>query len=106
MTDFFRITGTDPYSGYQYLGRYSPVSIAFNDWVDTSTVRNAISFSPTVSVNIGYYFSGSGATVSFYPNPAFPANTTYTVNVKSSLRSASGDTLSSPYSFGFTTAQY
>jgi hypothetical protein len=105
MTDYFQLTSAYPSNGSTYVSRYNQISLSFNDAVDTSSVRKAVSISPAVSGTFGYYGGTGYGTVTFSPTLSYAANTAYTVMVKTSLRSTSGDTMAFPYVFGFTTGQ-
>ncbi len=100
-TDQFQITYTYPTSGEIDVYRYNALQVAFNARIDTASIRPAFHISPPV----GGTFSFGDSYILFYPYPSLAPLTTYTVTVDSTVRTQSGRTLGSPYTFSFKTGQ-
>ncbi|MBI4811486.1 MAG: Ig-like domain-containing protein, partial [Ignavibacteriales bacterium] len=96
----FKVTYTYPQNGQQTVYTGENISVIFSGYIDTSTVSNAFSITPFV--NGTFNFHETYFWFSKYQN--FLPNTTYTVTIKSSIRSMLGDTLAAPYVFSFKTA--
>ena len=102
-TGQFRLSSTSPADGEQGVYRYPIVSIRFTGRLDSATIPQAFSISPPVD---GTFADGSSPdAVIFRPGLRLLANTTYTVEIDSSIRSVSGYRIGSPYSFTFTTGK-
>ncbi|MBA4313640.1 MAG: hypothetical protein C0417_13530 [Chlorobiaceae bacterium] len=96
----FKITNTYPWNGQQNVYQWENISASFSNYIDTSSVRSAFSISPQVEGMFTYY------NMQFYFDPyqSLLANTTYTVTIRSSIRSITGDTLATPHTFSFKTS--
>lgn len=103
-TDAFRVRDTYPANGSTNVYLNPTVYIHLSGPVDTSTVRPAVSISPSAAVN--YVLNQGAVYFSFFPTYGFLANTRYTVTISTSLRSMTGSPLAAPYSFSFTTAPF
>lgn len=97
----FQLSYTYPYNGEQNVNRNSSVCCNFTTSLDTSTIRQNFNITPAVSGNFNYFSSNIG--YCFSPTGGLTQNTTYTVTISTGLRSKTGDNLSSPYTFSFTT---
>ncbi|MDP2208931.1 MAG: Ig-like domain-containing protein [Bacteroidota bacterium] len=97
----FQLSYTYPYNGEQNVNRNSSVCCNFTTSLDTSTIRQNFNMTPAVSGTFNYYSNNIG--YCFNPTGGLDQNTTYTVTISTGLRSKTGDNLSSPYVFSFTT---
>ncbi|HLX12193.1 MAG TPA: Ig-like domain-containing protein [Bacteroidota bacterium] len=75
-----------------------PIDFYFNGNIDTASILSAFSISPNVH---GAFNFSSG--IIFIANPAFSANTSYTVSISTVVKSSRGYHLAQPYTFSFTT---
>lgn len=100
-TDRFRVSNTFPSPGSIDVYRYSTMEIDFNGKIDTASGRSAFHISPSVGGTL-YTFERY---LLFYPSPAMDPLTKFTVTIDSTLRTRSGYTLGTPYTFSFTTGQ-
>jgi hypothetical protein len=101
----FGVSLTSPSDGATNVNpNRNTIYIGFNGPVDTSTVRLAFNISPPVDGALEMYAYGN----SIYYNTAsgFTPQTTYTVSLSTSLTSADGTPLQSPYHFSFTTLPF
>jgi hypothetical protein len=95
----FRVTSTYPWDGQQYVNRSENITAFFSAYIDTSSVRNAVTISPPVNGMFDIY----NTQFIFDPYQSLLPDTTYTVTIRSSMRSRAGDTLATPYLFSFKT---
>ncbi|MBS4029327.1 MAG: Ig-like domain-containing protein [Ignavibacteriales bacterium] len=98
----FQIRSTYPSNGDNNVSIYNGIHVSFNDNIDTGSVRNAFSISPTVAGQFVAYYGS----FSFNPDSLFLENTQYSVTISSALKSKNGIHLPSAYSFTFTTAGF
>ncbi len=106
---FFSITPFQSVSAYPYDGatgvnRLTSISINTNLPIDSTTVKNAFSISPSVSGTFTMYPGMTSPAFMFTPGTQLQANTKYTVTVSNSLSSLYGDLMTTPYIFTFTTS--
>lgn len=99
----FRVSSTSPANGSIGFSRYAQILFTLTGPVDTGTVRNAMSISPLVA---GNFVSAQGKSyIRFLLNGPLDPLTEYTLRVSTSLKSASGKTLASPFVLTFTTTE-
>ncbi len=100
----FSVTGTNPPGNATGVALSVVPEIIFSAPVDTGSVRGAFSILPQADGDFQLY---QNATY-FYFSPHHPLtpNTTYTIALSTSLKSAEGSNLLSPYSFSFTTGGF
>lgn len=81
------------------------ISFTFNGFIDTSSVRSAISISPSLSFNLSFPADNGGfQEVDVLPNVnQMQRKTTYTVTINSSVRCIRGAYLKNPYSYSVVT---
>lgn len=100
-TDRFRVSGTYPNNGSIGVDRGTETDVYFTTAIDTGSVRRNFSINPNIA---GYlYLYPSASWFGFRPITQFAADTTYTVTIAGSLRSMSGYTIGSPFTFSFRT---
>lgn len=100
----FRVTYTDPSNnGYEILPNY--IVVNFSGALDTGTVRNSFSISPSIS---GYFEFSSYYTDQFlfHPTQSFVMGQKYTVTLSTGIKAKDGSSLSAPYTFSFTTPTF
>jgi hypothetical protein len=97
------VTQVYPSDGSTGVGLTGSITINANGAIDSSTIRSSLEFDPPTPGQISAYASASS--FSFVPTDGFLPSTHYTVQVGTTLRSASGDSLVEPYSFSFTTEE-
>lgn len=104
-TASFRVLSTYPADKNTDIPLYAPIEVNFTGFIDTGFVRSAFTIIPTTSGN----FATSSPPIDdilFVPQNGLLGNTTYTVTLGTTIRSSSGDRLSGPYTFSFTTAPF
>ena len=87
-----------PFPGEE-LGLDEPITLFFDRPVDCEAARNAISIMPTVSGS----FECEDEIVRFVPDAPFERATTYTVQVKDTLRAQDGGQLLEPFTLELST---
>jgi hypothetical protein len=103
-TGSFQISFTSPSNGSTGLFGNEFIRVYCNSTIDTASIRSSFNISPSLP---GLFGMDSPSTYfTFAPILPYHANTTYTVVISSSLKSLSGNALSSPYTFSFTTAPF
>ncbi|MGQ0796673.1 MAG: OmpL47-type beta-barrel domain-containing protein, partial [Methanobacteriota archaeon] len=78
------------------------IVIAFTEPMDPASVETAFSITP--DMDGAFTWSADFRTVTFTPDRALDASTTYVVFLDSGARDAAGNALSGAYTFSFTTA--
>lgn len=104
-TRAFMVSYTYPQNGKDNISLTRSVEIGFTNYLDTSTIRRSFSITPNVEGYLNYYNNSSHFYFNHYSDEFIP-ETTYTVKIDTSIRSASGDRLLSPYQFSFKTAPF
>lgn len=94
------IASTNPTTGDSNIPINVSISATFNEAIDPSSI-SANSF--TISNGVTGTVAVADQTVSFKPNSNLPANTTLTATIKSGVKDLAGNTMSSTYSWTFTT---
>jgi hypothetical protein len=99
------VTSTSPASGAAGISTSTAVSVTFNNAIDGTTV-SASTFQLKDSSNtaIAASYSTSGSTVTLTPGTALAAGSTYTATLSTAIKDVSGNTLTAPYTWSFTTA--
>ncbi|HVA88552.1 MAG TPA: Ig-like domain-containing protein [Chloroflexota bacterium] len=103
VAPLLRVAGSTPANG-AVLGpndQGSGVEVDFSAPVDETSAIQHVSLSPDVP---GRYISFGQDDLNLLIYGNFAPSTRYTVTVRSGLRARAGDTLTTPYSFHFTTA--
>lgn len=101
QTEFLAVSTNYPAHGATYVSRSTPISIAFNTWVDQESVQNAFHLSPTVE---GWNFQWTDLSRFQYSGTTkLAANTTYSVIIDTTCADAAGNTLPKEFTFQFTT---
>ena len=105
-TSSFQVAYATPYdSSIQVPRSGTNIYLRFNGYLDTSTIRNAISFVPEIPGH--FYGIEQGTTqVNYFPDSQLIADTTYSVSVSTSLRAQGGYPLPAPYRFSFKTGSH
>ena len=97
----FMVSSVYPTAGSIGVSRYTTIEVHFTYGLNSSTVQNAFRISPNAA---GYLSSYQGSTYFYFsPSSALSPNTTYTVTIGTAIRSTTGDSLTVPYVFPFTT---
>ena len=99
-TDRFRVDAASPLDGSDFVYRGASIYVYFTSVIDTGSVRGAFSITPNIAGTLNLNPSDGFV---FRPYTQFAADTTYTVRISGALRSKSGYTLGSPYTFSFRT---
>ncbi len=101
---YFRVTDTAPLDNDTAIPPLASIAVRFNALIDTASVRNALSLSPTVNGTSASYYGSWG----FYwmPSPMFAPETQYTVTIGTQAKDVDEHQLPSPFIFSFTTAPY
>jgi hypothetical protein len=94
------ITSTNPLTGDTNMPINITISATFNETIDPSTIT-ASSF--TISNGVTGTVSITDQTASFKPTSYLPSNTTLTATIKAGVKDLAGNTMSSTYSWTFTT---
>jgi hypothetical protein len=94
------ILGTKPADGDVNVSKSTGITVYFSKPMDTGSVENAFSVSPTVSGT----FSWDGSNVTFKPSASLEDGKTYTVTVSVAAADPMGNTIASPETFSFTVA--
>ncbi|MBI4546561.1 MAG: Ig-like domain-containing protein [Ignavibacteriae bacterium] len=98
----FGVSFNSPENGQVNVELDRSISFSFNSYIDTGTVRNAFTLSPTVQGD----FSIASHNFWFTPFIGFSPRTIYTVTLTTALRASDGTSLPAPYSFSFTTGEF
>ncbi len=99
----FKVTGSYPQDGSTHVYRYNNISVYASDYIDTSTVRSSFSITPQTTGTLN--LQPDGSYFYFVPDTAYQPLTVYTVTIAATLKSQSGATLQSPYTFSFATGE-
>jgi Bacterial Ig-like domain len=99
---YFRVTSSIPQNGDTAVPTNAAIEIVFNNNVNFSTFQSSISILPTIS---GYWSAFPPNWISFYRSQQLNPNTVYVVTLGTGVKDVQGRTLSSPYTFVFTTGQ-
>jgi hypothetical protein len=102
-TENFKITSTSPDDGATGMYRSVSISVYFNTFIDTGSVRGAFSISPPVAGSFGTTYGPASQFI--FSHNGLSANTTYSITISTAMKSALGDYLQTPYSFSFSTGQ-
>ena len=98
----FTVDWTEPLYEQEGVPLLSTIRVDFTDYIDTSSVRQALSILPVVPGVFHLAFGGF-----FYrPLDNLIPNTQYSVTISTSLRSIDGIPLSAPYTFSFHTGRF
>ncbi|HZS70386.1 MAG TPA: DUF4082 domain-containing protein, partial [Candidatus Acidoferrum sp.] len=99
------VTGTTPASGATGVSSTTTVSAVFSNALNGATV-NASTFTLKDSSNatVSGSYSVSGNTATFTPSSALAASTTYTATLTTGVKDVNGTSLTSNYTWSFTTA--
>lgn len=95
----FKLFYTHPRNGQHNIDRGTKIYCNFLYPLDVATIRDNFFITPQTLGNLNYSYSS----FEFSPSNLLVENTTYNVTIGTGLRSKAGDTLTSPYTFSFTT---
>jgi hypothetical protein len=98
---YFRVTYTYPTNGATAVLLTQGIQLEFNNNIDFSTFQSSISVSPVVS---GNWILGGNNYVYLQMSTQYSPSTVYVVTLGTGMRDAQGRSLSSPFTFSFTTA--
>jgi Bacterial Ig-like domain len=101
-TQPFIIQSTSPGNGQTGVSRGTYIYVYGDSYLDTSTIQKSFSINPSVAGTFSTYPQSDY--FEFTPSSLNP-NTSYIVTISESLKSVSGASLNSPYTFSFTTGQ-
>jgi Bacterial Ig-like domain len=99
---YFRVTSSIPQNGDTAVPTIAGIDIVFNNNINFSMFQSSISILPTIS---GYWSAYLPSRMSFYRGQNLNPNTVYVVTLGTGVKDVQGRTLSSPYTFSFTTGQ-
>lgn len=91
-----------PTNGATGVAVGSPIEVVFSKAMDTPSVEDAVSITPTVSGNFSW--SIDSETLTFTPSHGLLWNTAYTITIEVSAKDTAGNALSSAATSSFTTA--
>ncbi|HMZ66506.1 MAG TPA: Ig-like domain-containing protein, partial [Leptospiraceae bacterium] len=94
------ISSTNPLTGDTNMPINITISATLSETVDPNTVNSSTMI---VSGGVSGTVVLSDQTISFKPNTNLPVNTTLAVTIKSGIKDLAGNTMSSQYSWTFTT---
>jgi hypothetical protein len=103
-TTAFRISSTYPFDNQSNVNLTSSVCIATTGILDTGSIRQSFSISPSVQGTLQFWFGDDR--FSFYTLSDFTPLTTYTVTLSTGLRTITGTNLQSPHTFSFRTQAF
>ncbi len=103
-TTTFRISGTSPPANSSNVPLHANIVVDFNDAIDTSRARAAFRITPSVAGQLTP--SSDRRRITFTPQSDLTPQVVYSATVDTSLRSANGARISTPYSFSFATASF
>jgi hypothetical protein len=94
------VAAVNPTSGTTNVPTNALITVTFSENVDSASVTNtAFALSPGVTGTI----SVSGATAVFTPSPGLPPSTVVSGTI-SNVRDVTGNVMTTPFSFSFTTS--
>ena len=100
----FSVVSTSPGNNGTEIPLSSTIKIIFNQDVNPSTINNGIAARSHIGDLQGSVsYDPSTKTATFTPGTPFAPLTDYTVTIDTSVKSASGEALSVPYQYRFTT---
>ena len=102
----FRVSYTDPADGGAMSYLLSSVYFSFNAALDTSTIRSAITVSPSPTGGMIYDFYYGSNYLYLHPPFGYNGGKTYSVTVASTLKAKNGTELQNPYVLHFATAPF
>ncbi len=93
------ISSTNPASGDTNMPINLTISATFNELIDPSTISSSM----FTVLNVSGTVTLTDQTAAFKSSSNLPVNTTLTVTMKAGVKDLAGNTMSSPYSWTFTT---
>jgi hypothetical protein len=102
----FRVTYTEPFDGGTMFYLTNGINISFNAHLDTSTIRSAITITPTPAGGTSYSFYYNSSYVSLYSGIGFNGNKTYTMTIAPTLKEKNGTAFPNQYVSHFTTRPF
>jgi hypothetical protein len=103
-TTAFRISSTSPPDNSTNVPLNASITVDFNDAVDTSSARAAFRITPAITGQLSS--SPDRRRFTFTPQSDLTPQIVYSVTVDTSIRSANGARISTPYTFSFGTASF
>lgn len=100
----FKVSHTYPYSGQPGVPTNESIFCYFTSSIDTNSVKEMVHISPDVIGTFRFPAYYPADYCYFKPSTALSPATLYTVTLAESLRSLSGDLLSSSFTFRFSTS--
>ncbi len=94
------ITSTNPSNNATGVSVSTSISATFSEAMDSSTINTSTFTVSGVSGTVTY----SGNTATFTPSANLSYNTTYTATITTGVRDLAGNSMSSDYTWSFTTA--
>ena len=98
---YFRVKSTYPTNGQANVSRICYVELNFNNSFNLSSLQSSFSISPVIS---GTWYASSSYAY-FNSLSTLNPNTVYTLTLSTDIKDSQGRSLSSPYTFSFTTGQ-
>jgi hypothetical protein len=100
----FGVVSTTPANNVTEIPVGNTITVTFNQDVDPATLGSGITASSYIGPLPGSVsYNSSTKTATFTPGTPFAPLTTYNVTVATTVKSAGGEALSAPYTFGFKT---
>ncbi len=99
---YFRVTYTYPNNAATNVSRNYEIELEFNNTINYSTFLSSISISPPVSGSWNYY-GENYVYINLSNQFELSPNTAYVVTLGTGMRDAQGRSLTSPFTFSFTT---
>ena len=94
------ISSVDPANNATNVSVYTPIKVSFSEFMNKASAEGAFSIDPSVSGT----FSWDGNTMIYVPSSPLALSTTYTVTIGTGAKDLAGNSLSSTFSFSFTTS--
>lgn len=98
-----RVVKTLPANGAENVSVYEAIQITFNTPITTTGLIDHLSIVPT-STNVYTYYDPETLSLNISVAGPLQPSTEYSITIEETLRDESGQSLSEPYTFGFTTA--
>jgi hypothetical protein len=103
-TALFGVISTSPSDGETNVPVDQRIYVYFNNRILPIGISSAFSIQPSIPGQVSTVPNGTH--IQFIPYPGFTIGTTYTVRIGTSLRVPNGDSLSSPFTFSFSTRPF
>ncbi|MDZ4725174.1 MAG: Ig-like domain-containing protein [Leptospira sp.] len=100
----FEVSSTSPTNNETNVNRNTNISITFSKNLDNSSISGNISFSqPTANTITSLTATTNNRVLTLRPSTIFDANSSYSITLRSAIKSTTTETLGTDYIFRFTT---